>query len=439
MSQISRSWQQQLLLSTRRPAQVGYVAILGFGLTFGVWATFAPISGAAVASGTVAAAGRNIQMQHLEGGVIRDINVHDGDVVHRGDILMTLDDTAAKSQLNRLVKQWLTLTIQARRLEGERDGRDAFGIIIPRQPASTQFDAAEIIVEEQKVFAARLARFRSEQLILEQRLAQLGETKEGLTEQKAAIDKQSAVIKDELARKQGLLERGLINRSDYTELLRIDADLLGQAAAISSEQATTGSQMAEAREQIERQRSQRVEDAVTKLNEARTSLRDLQEQIAAATGVLDRTVIHAPADGIVITSLYNTIGNVVSPGEKVMEILPTTKSPLVEARLKPTDVDVVHVGQQARLRFSALNARYTPEVDAVVQQVSADRLIDQATQEPYYRALLKITDDLPPSIPIAQLHPGMPVETFINTEDRTFAMYLVRPLLDSMRHAFVED
>lgn len=122
-----------------------------------------------------------------------------------------------------------------------------------------------------------------------------------------------------------------------------------------------------------------------------------------------------------------------------MEILPTTKRPLVEARLKPTDIDVVHVGQSARLRFSALNTRYTPEIEAIVQQVSADRLIAQATQQPYYRALLTITDELPASIPEEQLHPGMPVETFISTEDRTFFSYLMRPLLDSMRHAFVED
>ncbi|MBB6488513.1 HlyD family type I secretion periplasmic adaptor subunit [Rhizobium lusitanum] len=439
MPSTTGSWREQLSLSTRAPAWAGYVAILGFGLTFGTWAAFAPISGAAVASGTIAAAGRNIQMQHLEGGMIRDIRVRDGDIVHKGDILVTLNDTAAKTQLNRLIKQWLTLTMQARRLEAERDGRGAFVATILRRLGPLDFNASEIIREERKMFTARLARFRSEQLILAQRLTQLGETKAGLVEQKIAIDKQSQVVKDELARKQGLLERGLINRSDYTELLRIDADLLGQAAAITSQQAATGSQIAEAREQIERLRSQRVEEAVTKLNEARNTLRDVEEQIAAAIGVLDRTVVHAPTDGIVVTSLYNTVGNVIAPGEKVMEILPTSKRPLVEARLKPTDIDVVRVGQPARLRFSALNARYTPEIEAVVQQVSADRLIDQATQQPYYRALLTITADLPASIPEEQLHPGMPVETFISTEDRTFFSYLMRPLLDSMRHAFVED
>ena len=439
MHQTASEWETRLALPASRPAIVGYAAILAFAMTLGVWAALVPISGAAVASGTIAAAGRNVQMQHLEGGVIRQIDVGDGSAVHKGDILLTLDDTAARTQINRLLKQWLTLTMEARRLEAERDGRDRFTVKLPARGRIADFDAAEIVGEAQKEFMARLTRFRSEQLILRQRLIQLDETKSGLVEQKAALVRQGDVVRDELARKQVLLEKGLINRSDYTELLRIDADLSGQAAALTSEQASTNSQIAEAKVQIERLSSQRVEEAVTKLNEARATLRDVEEQVAAAAGVLDRTVVRAPVDGIVVTSLYNATGNVIAPGEKMMEILPTSKRPLVEAKLKPTDIDVVQIGQAARLRFSALNARYTPEVAAVVQQVSADRLIDQATQQPYYRALLQITDDLPASIPERQLHPGMPVETYINTEDRTFIEYIMRPLWDSMRHAFVED
>ncbi|WP_245461294.1 HlyD family type I secretion periplasmic adaptor subunit [Rhizobium sp. WSM1325] len=422
------------------PMVVGYGAIALMFCTLGVWGATAPIAGAAVAAGTVAAAGRNIHMQHLEGGIVREMHAREADHVRKGDTVMVLDDTVAKTQLNRLVKQWVSLSARIQRLAAERDGAETFKAeihdeaIIPLTSGLTQ-----IIDEEQKEFEARFARFRSEQLILHQRLDQLDETRNGLRQQKAAIEKQSSIIKDELARKQGLLDRGLINRSDYTELLRIDAELLGQMAALTSEQATTGSQIAEADEQIERQKTQRVEDAVTKLTETRSTLRDVQEQVAAALEVLQRTVIRAPTDGIVVTSLYNVIGNVIAPGEKIMEILPTTKRPLVEARLQPIDIDVIHIGQRARLRFSALNARLTPEVDATVQQVSADRLIDQATQQPYYRALLEITEALPASVPVDQLYPGMPVEAFISTGDRTFFDYLSQPLFDSARHAFIEE
>ncbi|UFS80044.1 HlyD family efflux transporter periplasmic adaptor subunit (plasmid) [Rhizobium sp. T1470] len=140
-----------------------------------------------------------------------------------------------------------------------------------------------------------------------------------------------------------------------------------------------------------------------------------------------------------VSSIYNFVGNVISPGEKVMEILPTTSRPLVEARLQPNDIDAVHKGQEARLRLTALNARLTPEVDAVVEQVSADRLIDETTHQPYYRALLRIADPLSAAITANDLHPGMPVEAFITTGDRTFFEYLSKPVLDSMQRAFVEE
>lgn len=433
------TWQRRLSATTRAPALIGYTAILTVGCTFGLWAATAPISGAAIAPGTITAAGRNIQMQHLEGGIIREIAVQEGDRVKRGDIVMILDDTAAKGQLNRLVKQRTSLVIKAQRLAAEREGKSAFSPDLTGIKLIAGPEITDVLLEEQKEFSAREARFRSEHEILEKRLEQLNESRLGLVEQKKAVEKQASVVQAELARKDSLLQRGLINRSEYTELLRIDADLLGQSASIVAQKLSTDSQIAEAMEQIERLRTQRIEEAVTKLTEAKTSLRDLEEQISSAADVLKRTFIHAPADGIVVTSLYNIVGNVVAPGEKLMEILPTAERPLVEARLLPTDIDAVHIGQSARLRFTALNARLTPEVSATVRHISADRLIDQSTQQPYYRALLQIAGNLPSSIPEDQLRPGMPVETFISTGDRTFLDYLVKPLVDSARHAFIEE
>lgn len=433
------NWQRRLSATTRVPALIGYSAVLTIGCTFGLWAATAPISGAAIAPGTVTAAGRNIQMQHLEGGIIKEIPVQEGDQVRRGDVVIILDDTAAKGQLNRLVKQRTSLNIKAQRLSAEREGESSFSPDLTGVTLLAGPEIVDVLVEEQKEFSARQARFRSEHEILKKRLEQLNESRLGLTEQKKAIEKQASVVQDELARKDSLLQKGLINRSEYTELLRIDADLSGQSASILAQQLSTTSQIAEALEQLERLRTQRVEEAVTKLTEVKASLRDVEEQISSAADVLKRTTIHAPSDGIVVTSAYNIVGNVVAPGEKVMEILPTTKRPLVEARLLPTDIDVVHVGQLARLRFTALNARLTPEVSATVKHVSADRLIDPSTQQPYYRALLQIAEVLPSSIPEEELRPGMPVETFISTGDRTFLDYLVKPLVDSARHAFIED
>ncbi|MER9441510.1 HlyD family efflux transporter periplasmic adaptor subunit [Mesorhizobium sp. M0340] len=175
------------------------------------------------------------------------------------------------------------------------------------------------------------------------------------------------------------------------------------------------------------------------MSQTRTSLADVEEQALAAEAILARTVVKAPSDGIVVSTVYNSPGSVISPGEKLMEILPTSSQVIVEAQLSPRDIDAVHVGQSARLRLSALNARLTPEIAATVTEVSADKLIDETTHQPYYRAKLHIAESLPANVTAEQLYPGMPVETFISTGDRTFAEYLARPILDSFQRAFVEE
>ncbi|RUW44576.1 HlyD family efflux transporter periplasmic adaptor subunit, partial [Mesorhizobium sp. M8A.F.Ca.ET.021.01.1.1] len=224
-----------------------------------------------------------------------------------------------------------------------------------------------------------------------------------------------------------------------SQLLRSEADLVGQAGMLEANLATANTQIVEAQEQTERLTTQRVEEALTKLDDVRSNLADVEEQIRTAEAVLRRTTIKAPAAGIVVSSTYNSKGSVIAPGEKIMEILPTASGLVVDAKLRPKDIDQVRVGQPAKLRLSALNARLTPEVSATVTQISADRLIDPATREPYFRAKLTIAADLPPGVRREQLYPGTPVEAFISTGDRTFLEYLARPLLDSFARAFAEQ
>lgn len=267
----------------------------------------------------------------------------------------------------------------------------------------------------------------------------LEESQIGLRAQSDAIARQLTIVSEELSRKKTLVDQGLTNRFEYTQIQRNQADLTGQEGAIAAQLASTGSQIAEAREQIERSKTQRVEQAVSQLAETRVSLADIEEQLIAAKAVLRRTSVVSPVDGIVVSTVYNAPGSVISPGEKVIEILPTSSRLLVEARLNPRDIDAVRPGQVARLRFSALNARLTPEVAATVVEVSADRLLDQKTGEPYYRAKLHITEALPNEVAADQIYPGMPVEAFITTGERTFFEYLARPVVDSFSRAFVEE
>ncbi|NVD43384.1 HlyD family type I secretion periplasmic adaptor subunit [Ensifer sp. HO-A22] len=438
-SLTSSSWERTLRSHTGTVAVVGYALIGLFLGGAGFWAATAPIAGATVAAGHLAASGRNVLIQHLEGGVVREIRIKEGDRIVRGQTLIVLDDTAARTQLNRLVKQWMTFRSRASRLEAERDGVSRLAIAVASSAFAHAPDAAAAAIEQEKEFDARLARFRSETEILGQRVLTLEKALSGLTAQKEAIGRQATIVAEEAVRKKKLLDQGLTNRSEYTQLLRVEADLLGQAGAIEAQLATNSTQIAEANEQIERLKTQRVEQAVTALNETRVSLADVEEQLEAAKAVLDRTVVKAPIDGIVITSQYNAIGSVIGTGEKVMEILPTDTGLLIDARLNPQDIDVVTTGQSARLRVSALNARLTPELPARVVHISADRLTDPATQQPYYRALLQIVQPMPEDVETEQLRPGMPVEVFVDTGERTFLEYLAKPIIDSFSRAFVEE
>ncbi|RWK01167.1 MAG: HlyD family type I secretion periplasmic adaptor subunit [Mesorhizobium sp.] len=422
----------------RRVAFAGYAAIAIFAGCFGYWAASAPLSGAVITQGTISATGGNILIQQPEGGIIQQLLVHEGDRVQQGQDLILLDRTAAQADLNRLTRQSIALKATAARLEAERDGLDRLAPVAEPAPAPFQQDFQNLIREQQKEFDARLARFRSEQSIMAQRVAMHRESVVGLNAQKLAIEQQSEVVKKELGIKTGLLDKGLTNRTEYSQLLRSEADLVGQAGALEANLAAANSQIVEAQVQVERLTTQRVEEALTKLDDVRTNLADIEERMRAAEAVLQRTTIKAPAAGIVVSSTYNSKGSVIAPGEKIMEILPTASGLNVDAKLRPKDIDQVRVGQPAKLRLSALNMRLTPEVSATVSEISADRLIDPATREPFFRARLKIADALPPGVKPEQLYPGTPVEAFISTGDRTFLEYLARPMMDSFARAFAE-
>jgi HlyD family type I secretion membrane fusion protein len=210
-------------------------------------------------------------------------------------------------------------------------------------------------------------------------------------------------------------------------------------SSTESQISSAKNQINEAREQIERAKSQRIEDALKELSDASNKLSDGEEQIKAARSMLERTIIKAPADGIIVSLKVNSPGIVLRPGEPVLELLPTTSDLVIEARIDPRSIDTVKVGQEARLRFTALNSTTTPEVSASVTYISADRLVDPATNQPYFQARLRITDNLPEEISRGQIYPGMPVETYISTGDRTFAEYLVKPLTDSFSRSFREN
>ncbi|RRH90052.1 HlyD family type I secretion periplasmic adaptor subunit [Mesorhizobium tamadayense] len=431
------SWQRNVDTRTDRITLAGYASVSVFLLGFGFWGAMAPIAGATIAPGVVAAAGQNVMIQHLEGGVVSSIKAREGDRVIRGQALIVLDPTVAQSQLNRVLKQWVAQKAEIARLEAERDGLEK--IVLPRDLGahSGASEFTDVFAEQTKEFQARLARYAADQEILRERVAALQEAVSGLKAQKDAAENQLAIVNAETERKKHLLEKGLTNRSEYTDLLRSTAELVGQAGSLEAQIASSAIQIVEARQQIERLTTSRVEDAVTELNKARVEVADLEEQINAARSVLVRTTIRAPVDGIIVRSLYNSEGSVIRAGEVAMEILPTNEF-IIEAKIKPEDIDSIRVGQGANMMFTALNARTTPKVPGKVFYISADRLITPSTGQPYYTVRLNMADKLPPQVKPEQIYPGMPVETFISTGERTFLSYLTKPLVDSFQRAFRE-
>jgi len=462
-------WTRLVKTGTTKVALVGYLAVITFVGVFGVWAATAPLKGAAIVSGVIAAAGQNQIIQHLEGGIIREVHVREGDHVSAGDPLFTMDDTRARAALNTHMKQWVNLRARKTRLETERDSAqaDIFNneataaaeksgsgelndelvsllvetVVFPDalRAAAKDNGLSDILDEQRNEFLARLARNKSEVVILRQRVTAGEDAISGYESQKKALEDQLDVVTDETQRKKQLLDQGLTNRSEYTALLRSQADLVGQIGAMASQLEQTRTQIAEAKEQLVRQGTQRLEQALTELNDVNAKLGETEEQLNAARDVLSRLDVRAPTDGLIVRINKNTPGSVISPGEEMALLLPTSTELIVEAQLSPSDIDIVRPGQYADLRFVALNMRTTPSVAGSVNYVSPDRLIDQATGNPYFVARLHITDDLPPEVDRDQIYPGMPVEAMISTGERTFFEYLTRPLMDSFNRAFREE
>lgn len=431
-------WQQNINTRTRRVMLLGSICVASFLSIFGFWAASVPLASATIAPGVVAAAGQNVMVQHLEGGVVSEIRFKEGDRVSRGQALIVLDPTLAQAQLNRVLKQWVAEKAKIARLEAERDGLKSIQLPKDLGHYGKASDLRDVFAEQNKEFHARLARYTAEQRILKQRVTALQDSAAGLRAQKEAADDQLKIVSEEAERKKGLLEKGLTSRTEYTDLLRSVAELVGQIGFLEAQIASSVTQTAEARQQIEKTTSSRVEDAVSELTKAQTQAADLKEQINAARSVLERTTVRAPVDGIIVRSIHNSQGSVIRPGEVAMELLPTTGDLIVEAKIKPQDIDSIRVGQEANMMFTALNARTTPKVLGEVFYISADRLVTPNTEQPYYMVRLKMADKLPQQIKPEQIYPGMPVESFIATGERTFLAYLTKPLMDSFQRAFKE-
>ncbi|MCI5106616.1 MAG: HlyD family type I secretion periplasmic adaptor subunit [Pseudomonadales bacterium] len=419
-----------------RPRRIGLgIFLLIFGV-FGVWAATAPIDSAAVAPGVVTVESYSKVVQHLEGGIISEILVRNGDRVEAGRPLLRLDSTQSLAQLEMANAQFVALKAREARLQAERESLEEIDF-----PDSLDNSASLVIAEttaQTEIFQARKAAHEGSIEVLEQRIGQLQSTIEGLRALRSSKQTLADSYSEEIADVEALLAQGFSERTRLRELERNQARLEGEVADLAATIATTEVQIGETRLQILQQDREFQNEVVAELSEVQSSLVDLTERMRALRDVVTRTTIRAPDDGIVNGMQFHTIGGVIAPGTKIVDIVPQGEDLIVEAQVATTDIDRVALDQDARIRFPTFS-RNVPDISGRVINLSADRLVDEATNVPYYLARIEVTPEGMGNLGELVLLPGMPAEVFINTGSRTLLQYLFKPFSNAMARSFTED
>ncbi len=416
-------------------AGVATVALLGVGV--GGWAATTELSGAVVAPGVIVVDSNVKKIQHPVGGIIGALLVHEGDAVEAGQVLVRLDDTQARANLTILSKRLDELLARQAREEAERDGAEQ--IVFPAEltERSGDADVAQLIAAQERLFTSRRTARQGQKAQLEERIAQLRQGVTGLEAQATAKGNEIAWIGKELEGIMTLWQKSLVAFTRVVALQRDLAKAEGDRGQIIASMAESKNKVAE----IELQIIQIDQDLRTEVGKELATIRaeiaEVTEKKIAAEDVFSRIEIRAPQSGTVHEMTVHTIGGVVSAGEDMMLIVPKGDTLDVAARIPPEAIDQVHAGQKAVLRFSAFNQRTTPELDATVTRVSADLIEDDKTSERYYSARIAIPGPRLKELALNVI-PGMPVEVFIRTGDRTVASYLMKPLSDQITKAFRE-
>jgi HlyD family secretion protein len=413
------------------------VVILAGG--FGGWASTAEISGALIAPGAVVVDSNVKKVQHPTGGVVGEVLARDGDLVKAGDVVVRLDDTVTKASLAIVTKNLDGLWARAARLEAEQQGLDK--IVFPASLLSRADDpdVKNIIASETKLFEVRTTGRIGQKAQLRERVTQLNEEIGGLVAQEKAKDQEIALVEKELVGVSSLYDQHLVQMSRLTTLQRDAARLNGERAQFVASRAQAKGKITETELQIIQVDKDLVSDVSKDLRETNDKIGEFVERKVTAEDQLKRTDIRAPQDGMVLQSTVHTVGGVITAGDAIMMIVPQSDALSVEAKVNPQDIDKLQIGQKTLLRLSAFNQRTTPELNGLVTRVSPDVTTDQRTGQSYYT----IRVSMPPE-EVARLGddvkiiPGMPVEAFVQTGNRTMMSYLIKPLSDQLMRAFRE-
>jgi HlyD family secretion protein len=423
--------------TTRGPLLVGLVAIALFVGGFALWSAQAPLAEAAIAAGEIRAEGQRRTIQHLEGGIVQDILARDGDRVRAGQVLLRLDAIQATAQAEVLRAQRLSLLAQDARLAAEAEGRPA--VAFPAELLTATDPRAEEAVTGQRVlFAARAAAFAGQMAALAARREQQVATLSAIGAQAGSQARQLELIAQEEQSVSRLVAQGLERTPRLLALQRQMAALDGNRADLDGQAARARAVIAELDSERARLEQTRQAEIATERREVATRLSDVTERLRAADDVSTRRELLAPEDGTILHSRVFTRGAVLRPGEPAMELVPARDRLLVEVQLAPPDIDRVHPGLIAEIRLPAYRQRTAPLIEGEVIEIAADVTTDDRRGVSFYRVRIAIPEEQLARLEGGPLRPGMPAEALIRTGERSLALYLIQPLLDSFHRAFRE-
>lgn len=412
------------------------IVFVTFGI-FGTWAAFAPLSNAVHGSGVVTVQNYRKTVQHLEGGIVKELHARDGDLVKKGDPLIVLDESQLSAEYESTRNQLIVARYKEARLRAERDGLDAIPAVEMEGTDSPR--AGEALNGELQVFTARHNSLQGEISVNRERIEQMKQQIVGLNEMirtKRGLEKSYS---GEIKQLRELLAEGFVDNQRLLEQERRLDMLKTEVADHESIISKTKLQIGETELQIVQLKKKFDSDVANELSDVQAKVFDLQEKEAALRDRLSRVVIRAPESGMVLDMKVHTIGGVVSAATPLLDIVPEASELVVEAKVDPKDIDRLKLGKAADIRFSAFSAATTPVIEGNLVRISADRLTDEHSGDPYYLVRVKVSEDGMKKLGNRKLQPGMPAEVLINAGERTMLEYLLKPASNMFAQSLIEE
>ncbi len=425
--------------SLRSTQLLGYGSLVAMLAIFGAWTAFANLSGAVIAPATIVAESYSKKVQHREGGNVLKILVKDGDDVEAGQDLVLLDPTEIKAELGIVTNQLNELSIKKVRLSAQRDGSPKLELPASMQASVTDPVVTEILTGQRHLLESTLQTATSKKEQLKEQLGQLQDQIGGIESQISSNKKQLDLIASEVDNLRKLQAQGLVPVSRVSAMDRESARLDGELGQFTASRAAAEAKIGEVKLQIIQVDEDLRNQALTELRDVDAKIAELEQREVTAASRLSRMSIKAPITGTIYQLTVHTDGGVVAPGETLMMIVPKADDLVLQAQVTPNDIDHVHLGQAAHIRFTAFNSRLTPEISAEVTQVAADTSRADTQSPPFYAIRLTISAVELAKLGDNKLKPGMSAEAFIQTESRSPFSYLIQPLMDQFSHAMRES